>query len=467
MAQEIAALMTEPLYAGEFRNQIVALLLREGLARAHGDVAEVPAELVGFVVAACGGERDVLVRVLAYGIERLKADSESAVRDTAAAMEASDVVERWMDATLGSARYSVVRTVERAELPVGAVLGLVVGERLRSVVDEARLAAWSGELRSRLGVPVPALRTLTGECDDDELELRSARGRLATNLFRADQVRVDGRQWEAFVRATPNTAFDSYDLASGRKVLWLAPEVVKQAGYPHAAHTMDEAVVDWLEDQCRQAFDLLMDGELFSRIVRDWAVAAASRGRKGTGAEWLGLLGRVIVDLVQEGVPFGPPFGPPDGPSPRVIVERLARLSDAQRPEDITQSIREFLHPWICRAVADEAGQVTTLLLDDRMERSLKVSLVALGGRRFLALQPREASQLHAAVRRGIERVMSEGGRPPLVIVTDAGLRQALASLLRQFGTNVPVLSYSELDLGVIDPVPGGLVSRSEGQGTA
>ncbi|MDT0353611.1 FHIPEP family type III secretion protein [Pseudonocardia charpentierae] len=455
--QETAALLTEPLYAGDFRDQIVAHLLRTGLDRVQGDVTALPDAVAEFVVGASGGERDALLRVLDYGVSRLATDADPRMRDRAITLGPREIVDDWLRRKPELVRYSGVRTVRRAELPGGAVLGLVVGSTLRPVVDDARLADWSKGLRRRLGVPLPDLRAITGECEDEELELRSPRARLATNVFRVGEVRVDARRWADFARTSPGTVLDSYDLVGEHKVLWLPKDVVARAKYPFRAWEFDEAVTDWLEETCREAFELLMDQDLFNRTVSDWDVVSVLRTRPALGSNWNSQLRRVIVDLVEDGVPLEPPHGP----SPTTVVEHLAWLAEMQPPENVAGAVREFLQPWICRAVADESGQVTALVLDEQLEDMLLKSIRSVSGRRILALGQRDASQLVGGVRRAVERLLAEAGRPPLVLVTDQAVRLALAKLLRRFDIRIPVLSYAELDPDNLIALPGGLVSRS------
>lgn len=448
-AQEIAALLAEPLYAARYRDALIAALLRAGLIQARGAMARLPAQLIAFVLAACGGELTALMRVLDYCGGLLGGDADAAVREGAPALGQAELVEKWLGGAAPLAGYAGTHAVERTALPAGAVLALVVGEKLRPVIDDAQLAAWSRGLCDQLGVPVPALRLLRGECEPNELELRSPRGRIAANLFYAGQVCVQQRPWESFARSTPQTALDTSDLTSGGGVVWLKPEVVARAGYPHPARTFDDAVLDWLVDNCRQSFELLMNNELLQHIVREEAATAAGVARVRRAG--LVRLSQVIIDLVEEGVPFGP--------RRTALIDELAWLTDKQPPEMLTQKLREFLQAEICRQVADESGQVTTLLLEEQLEQSLVDRVALQRGRRALALEPAQAAQVNAAVVRGIERVLAEQVHLPHVLVTDPTLRYALARMLRQFKTRLPVLGYNELDLDVLIPVPGALIS--------
>ena len=455
IGQEIAAILAEPLYAARYREALVAELLRVALGRTHGDLGRLPLAAIAFAVAACGGERDALSRVLVSCADRLGADADAAMREMAGGLRGADLVDSWLTGAVAHAGYAGVRVMERAALPTESALGLVVGSNVRSVVDDALLATWSQELRERLGVPVPPLRLVGGESEPDEMELRSPRGRMATNLFYPDRVCVQRRHWETFARAARNTGLDSYDVTSDQDVLWLPTDVVARSGYPLAGRSVAEAALDWLEDHCRRSFELILDDDLLTQLLRDVAATpgVATRLSRLDRVQ----LRQVIIDLVEEGVPIGPPDGPPPG----AVIERLAWLVDVQRPEHLTQKLRESLQDEICRRVADDSGQVTTVLLDEQLEEVLVDHVIVQPQRTFLGLKPGEAEELNAAVRRQVERLLSETARPPLVLVTAPTLRYSLARLLRRFDTRQPVLSFTELDLDLIDAVPGGQVSVS------
>lgn len=317
-------------------------------------------------------------------------------------------------------------------------------------MDDARLADWSRRLRERIGLNVPALQLAVGNSLADELELASPRGRFSTGLFFADRRQVLKRQWEAeFGDAQPSGTTSCFDDASGEDVFWLPPTEVR-SDYPGAVRDFDEAVVGWLEAHCRRSFALLFDTGVLIGLVRE---LAPSFGRPTTVGE-VRRLRQVVIDLVEEGVPFGP--------RREVVLEELARLlPQGMQSEVVTQRIREQVQADLCRAVADESGRFTTILLDEQAEQVLVEKRIGVSGERtVLRLRPAEAQDLASAISGAVLGILQDGRRPAPVLVTLPDLRPSLSRLLRRFDHRMRVLSFTELDpefvteSGVVVSVP-------------
>ena len=228
-------------------------------------------------------------------------------------------------------------------------------------------------LRERLGVPLVDLQLTEGELEADEAELRFHGQRVSRRLFRPGLLRVSKRVWE--LSGGTRAADAIQDLEGGEDVLWLPPAVVAAASYRFAAPGFEQAVLEWLENQCRRAFDQLLDVDLQVTFIREVAATEAGRRR-------LRRIGRhlrpVLVELVEEAVPFG---------SRDALLEDLADLVPRVHGTDqLVQLMREHLKAGICRSVADRSGQATTILLAEHLEHELG-DLVDGQGR--LALTPR------------------------------------------------------------------------------
>jgi flagellar biosynthesis protein FlhA len=169
-------------------------------------------------------------------------------------------------------------------------------------------------------------------------------------------------------------------------------------------------------------------------------------------------LGQVVVDLVEEGVPFGPRRD--------AMLEELTQLAQRiQQPELLTRKLREFLAADICRSVADASGQVTTILLDLHLEEALANRVELENGRFVLRLDPPDAIKLDSAVHRHVRRIAETADGPAPVLVTVPPLRESLARLLHRFDPHLPVLSFTELEQDLA-PVPGGVVNVALDLGT-
>lgn len=438
VARALAEILIEPLFAAGHRDRVVATLLESALADVQGELDELPARIPGFVVAACDGDRDTLALVLGNCAGRLGSSENRAVQRVAGEFGSSALLERWLEGTAGGGDRRGRRVARRAATR-RSVLGIALGRSLE--VDDERLAAWSAELRERLGVPVPDLQRFPGDSDDFELEFRVQGRRVSTGLFRPGMLCVPLRRWGDDL---PPEAIKSYDEASGQDVLWLDAALV---GKRPDARDFHEAVADWLEAFCRRSFDVLFDLELALAFVRD---VVAQRGRS-RGVLSLRQVRQAVVDLVEEDVPFALRRD--------TLFDELLELGPTLRqPDRLTLRLRDSVKADICRAFVDEAGQMATILLEEPLERALGDRIGGDGeGRGALRLSPSEAVELADAVRRRVLRVLAEDGPPP-VVVTVPRLRQPLARLLRRFDHRVRVLSFTELEPDIA-AVPGGLVN--------
>jgi hypothetical protein len=445
LGQALAEILSEPLSAARYRDEVVATLLGVALARSRGDLDQLPALATSFVVAACGGDRDALIRVLGYSADRL-GDTEW---PDVGRLVASALTDRWLETAATDAGFRSVSVVERQAVAVGSLLTLAPGGNLRTEVDAERVADWSQKLRERLGVPLPDLQLVPGDSADDEIELSYPRGRISTNVFYPDRVCVLKRQWEAGGRPAPPDPRPGYDDAAGEDVLWLPLPEPTGSGYRVPGRSFDEAMVDWLEAHCRRSFDLLCDGDLLVSLVRE--VAATLGGRLRLPKEgWQ--LRQVVVDLVEEAVPFAV--------RRKELFEELGQLVPRiQEPEVLTEQLRHRVKADICRSVMDASAKVTAILLDEQLEPALADRVRDQEGRTVLALSPAEAIELESAVRRNVVRILGEQGGPPPVLVTVPPLRPSLARLLRRFDHRLRVLSFTELDESGPVFVLGGLVS--------
>ena len=449
----LAQTLAEPLYAARYRNEFLAALLESAPEEGAGPAGEMPLRAVLLVIEACGWDRDAVVQVLAYANDRYGGNQglRAAWRDVGPSATA-EMVDRWLERAGEGAGLRSIAAVERS-VAGQAVLGVVVSDELAIAVDAGRLAAWSADLRERLGVPLPALQLVRGESRPDELELRFGGDRIQANVFYPDRACILRRHWESTRMPLPHEAFPVYDAAGEEDVVWLTLPALRRAGYTLPARNFDQAVVDWLEAHCRHAFDRLFDLDMLIQLLRETGASTGRRWRLSGFA--IDQLRQVLIELVEEGVPLSPLL-----PG---LNEHLARIVvTSSGPAAVVRALREIVRTEICRSVADESGLVTTIMLDQELEESL-ANRVRHEGRGGLALGHPAALALAAAVRRQVELVLQGGGLRVPVLVTPPPLRSPLARLLRQFDHRIKVLSWNELDPQEITLAHGGLVRMSPG----
>ena len=448
LALDLGSVLTEPLHAARFRNEIVAAVLEKGVTRAARGVPAGQAlpEAVGeFVVAACAANRNDLMNVLSHCATRFEGSQDERLRRAAARLSAEALAAGWLEKTAGAALRAPAETRERHGR-AAPIVQLVVGANLSPAVDAARAARWHGMVRDRLGVPLPPFEIGDGEVEADELELRVRGERIAIGRFFVDRSQVLKRHWERTQPSIPPEAYDTQNDALGEVVFWLSRDLLSQIGWELPAQDFDRAVVDWLEEMLRNSIDRLFDLNVLIEFVNGIAGAVDS-SQLFRGITLFGLR-NVVVDLLQERVPLV-------DRGAKVVRQLQSVAHQVKDHEVLTQKMREHVKDDLCRAFADDAGQVATLMLDERFETLLSSKVVGSDDGPVLAIDPGTAGALAAALRRHFERNLRDDVKPVVVCATK--LRRPLSRLLRRFDPRIHVLSFTELSQDVI-PVPAGLI---------
>jgi hypothetical protein len=166
IAPAIADILAEPMYAARWRNEVLTAVLGEALRRAGGEAGGLPGHVTSFLASACDWDRDALVGVISYSIDRLGSSADPEVSELAARLAGSADVDGWLAGE--GAGFRTVNVLQRPADAAASPVELALGSGLRAAVDAARLAAWSRELRDLLGVPLPDIRLLDGEIEADE-----------------------------------------------------------------------------------------------------------------------------------------------------------------------------------------------------------------------------------------------------------------------------------------------------------
>jgi FHIPEP family/ATPase family associated with various cellular activities (AAA) len=450
-AAMLAVILAEPLYAARYRNDVLSVVI-ETAAKASGSPEALPIRVVRLLVAACSFESETLARLVSHVRMRAGLADEQAKSPAARLSEA--VVDTWLQQAAESGLELVGWSEQPATLDQAA-LGLVVGENLASIVDRRALERWSAELRSRLGVPVPALQLVRGECLPDELELRFATERVQAHVFYTDRVCVLRRHWESTGRALPTDAVRAYDSAGEEDVLWLGRDAMKSLDSTLPIRELEATAIDWLEAHCRREFDRLFDDELLIQFVQEATAARRWDRLTGYGRDQLR---SIIVGLVEEGIPL-------DGPG--WDLNRLLRRIGAHDPETVIRLVRDAAKRQISESLGDSAGLVNAIVLDEKLEQSLADS-TRPGVRGGRVLQPGRAfalTDVAAAVRRQVESALRQDGLHMPVLVTQSPLRAPLSQLLRRFDVRLKVLSFTELDPEVVTPALVGVVRTGSDEG--
>ncbi len=126
------------------------------------------------------------------------------------------------------------------------------------------------------------------------------------------------------------------------------------------------------------------------------------------------------------------------------ILEGIAdALAFSRNPSTMVEHVRARLARQICAQNTSHNGYLPLIALSAKWEQAFAESLVGAGEERSLAMQPSKLSEFMAAVRDAFERAAREGEAP--VLVTSAGIRPFVRSLVERFRAQTTVLSQAEI----------------------
>jgi flagellar biosynthesis protein FlhA len=126
------------------------------------------------------------------------------------------------------------------------------------------------------------------------------------------------------------------------------------------------------------------------------------------------------------------------------ILEGIADVVAVMKnPRDICEHVRTRLARQICAQYTAPSGHLPLVTLSPAWEASFLESIVGQGDDRHLAMQPSRLTEFVGAVRDRFEEAARLGEMP--VLVTSAGSRPYVRSIIERFRRETPVLSQGEI----------------------
>jgi flagellar biosynthesis protein FlhA len=126
------------------------------------------------------------------------------------------------------------------------------------------------------------------------------------------------------------------------------------------------------------------------------------------------------------------------------ILEGIADgLAFTRNPAMLAEHVRVRLARQICAQHTTLAGYLPLIALSARWEQAFAESIVGQGEERSLAMPPSRLSEFIALVRERFEEAAREGEVP--VLVTSAGIRPFVRSIVERFRAQTSVLSQAEI----------------------
>lgn len=126
------------------------------------------------------------------------------------------------------------------------------------------------------------------------------------------------------------------------------------------------------------------------------------------------------------------------------ILEGIAdALAFTRNPAGLVEHVRSRLSRQLCAQHSAPGGYLPLIALSAKWEQAFAESLVGQGDDRSLAMQPSRLSEFISLVRQRFEDAAREGEAP--VLVTSAGIRPYVRSIVERFRAQTAVLSQADI----------------------
>jgi flagellar biosynthesis protein FlhA len=126
------------------------------------------------------------------------------------------------------------------------------------------------------------------------------------------------------------------------------------------------------------------------------------------------------------------------------ILEGIAEaVAWTRNPPLIAEHVRSRLSRQLCAQYAAPDGTLPLIVLSPHWEQAFQESIVGTGEDRQLAMQPSKLHDFIGHVRDKFEEAARQGEVP--VLLTSAGIRPFVRSIVDRFRSQTPVLSQSEI----------------------
>jgi flagellar biosynthesis protein FlhA len=126
------------------------------------------------------------------------------------------------------------------------------------------------------------------------------------------------------------------------------------------------------------------------------------------------------------------------------ILEGIAEgAATTRNPVTLAEHVRARLSRQLCAQYLSPIGYLPLIAMSAQWEQAFADSLVGQGDDRQLAMQPSKLTEFITLIRDKFEEAAREGEAP--VLVTSAGIRPFVRSIIERFRPQTPVLSQSEI----------------------
>ncbi len=457
--QQIANILSEPLFAARYRRSFVIALIRFLLKEDKDLLAEnaFTAKFGLFCAVACNADKDELL-----GLINEVAEGVAALRDNRLqeAMQALVDKNEWVESWLKNAEthgFDFSTNSRQIHNYIPPRIEIRVGSQLQAHVPKELINAWHTQISSDFGLPLPSFSLVFGETTSNEqapgqdfvlgheVELRLDGRRVAAGEFYPDQYQTLRRHWDLNERTVPLNCTKSYNEAMHECVVWTTREVLDQNHWSKQRWDFEEALKDWVHTLLRRHLEKVFAEDNLTQFIDELSSISDRRLNmpellRSISGNYLAL-GRVLVNLTQEFVPL----------STRRVdlmieLQKLLEQNERINLAFLVQKLREHVRVDLCKQFSDETNQLGLVLLDPALEEQLRAKLRIIGDevRSILDVTPDQALKLAAVIKGKFEEILRNEDAVPVLVCED-NLRLPIFRLIRYFDPRIYVLSYPEL----------------------
>ena len=233
---------------------------------------------------------------------------------------------------------------------------------------------------------------------------------------------------------------DTIDPAFGIPAKWISED--KRVKAELAGYTLIDAssvMITHLSEVIKaHAYELLSRQEVNNMLATLRKTSEAIVNDTIPNIISVGTLQKILCNLLREGVPIR---------DMETILDTLADYGTSVKDLDmLTEHVRQALRRTITRRFAD-AGQMKVISLDANIENKIMGAVKKVENGSYLALEPKEIQEIITATSREIDKVKYI--IQTVIVLTSPIVRLYFKRLLDQFGMQVTILSFNEIDTDI------------------
>jgi len=451
--REIGGILLQPMIADRYRPGIMVSAIQRDFQRENKKKEYQPSSrFKEFILAACNHERDDILKLMSDCYDRLASIESSDDNGLTDLLRSPEVFNSLLGdiAQVESAAEVAFREADGKVLPK---IQLILGTRIIQYVPENLPSKWRANIAEKLGIPLPNLDIVRRRDEDKDGEKKDYFEYGIELLIKGESVALDNFFPERYlIFESTMKRPHAMDLGGGEitynytfqdDIFWVKEKPSSDADAKKHLSTL-EAMEIWLGEEFKYNVDRLFDFDLMAEWLNELEdVVDINRLFQNSS---LPALRRIIVNLVEESVPFGKRRDE--------FIRQLQQLLITGGDIDVvTQKLREHFRNEICASLANDQGKMAILIFDEQLEDSIKNRYLEIkDGSSQLRLPPELALKISSTLIIQTNKILKEENILP-VLACEPLIRRPVSAMVKRFDKRVRVLSYTELSTDVLPEI--------------